>query len=246
MKATRTVRTVLAGMAAWAVMACAAGTAARAAEEAAETPPTRGLRHAVVCPPFTGTEPYARMYHEAVAEMLRASDQVTFLEGSAAAARRTPKFTYRLTGAVTRSAGKRPEVTIQLVDGYRNEVMATHRTGASTNAASLEAWCRQVKKDLDRRVRHVPFECVVTRVEGRQALVLDRGLDAGLEPRMTLYVSGKEEVLLDPQTGEVVGRDAPQAYGQIVVYRVNSRNAYARPVPGTKLPKRGTWVARSF
>ena len=80
----------------------------------------------------------------------------------------------------------------------------------------------------------------------REALVLDRGLDAGLEPRMTLYVSGKEEVLLDPQTGEVVGRDAPRAYGQIVVYRVNAHNAYARPVEGTKLPKRGTWVARSF
>ena len=137
-------------------------------------------------------------------------------------------------------------MTIQLVDGYRNEVMATHRTAASTNAASLEAWCRVVKKDMDRRGAHVPFECMVQREEGREALVLDRGLDAGLEPRMTLYVSGKEEVLLDPQTGEVVGRDAPRAYGQIVVYRVNAHNAYARPVEGTKLPKRGTWVARSF
>jgi len=215
-------------------------------EPAAEAPSTAGLRHAVACPPFSGVEPYARIYHDTVAAMLEASDRVTFLDGSAAAAKRAPKFTYRVIGVVAEGDGGRPEVEVSLVDGYRNEVIATQRTAASTNAASLEAWGRLVREDMERRTAHVPFECAAEAQTGQNSLTLDRGLDAGLEPRMVLYVSGPEEELLDPRTGETVGRDAPRAYGKLVVFRVNARTAYARPLPGTKVPKRGTLSVRSF
>ena len=135
---------------------------------------------------------------------------------------------------------------MSLVDGYRNEVIATQRTAASTNAASLEGWCKVLRKDMERRTAHLPFECAAEAQAGQDSLTLDRGLDAGLEPRMVLYISGPEEELLDPGTGEVVGRDAPRAYGRIVVFRVTARTAYARPLPGTKVPKRGVLAVRSF
>ena len=110
----------------------------------------------------------------------------------------------------------------------------------------MAGWCALVRADLARRVARVPFECRVEAVPGRDALILDRGLGSGLEPRTTLYVGGEEEVLIDPRTGEAVGRDAPRAYGQVTVYRVNARTAYARPVAGTVLPERATLVGRSF
>lgn len=200
-----------------------------------------GLRHAVTCPPFAGDEPLAGRYHDAVAGLLKESDGVEYFEGRAATGRGAPKFMYRVEGEV-----RGGEVSIWLVDGYRNEVIASHKGPATSNHRELSAWCERVRADMARRVSRVPFECRVEAVEGRNALVLDRGLGSGLEPRTTLYVSGEEEVLIDPRTGEEVGRDAPRACGQVTVYRVNSRNAYARPTPGTELPKRGTLVGRSF
>ncbi|MBR6023256.1 MAG: hypothetical protein IK066_12655 [Kiritimatiellae bacterium] len=209
---------------------------------AADPAPAPVLRHAVTCPPFAGDQPIAGVYHDALVEVLKASDGVEYLSGAAATGKRAPKFLYRVEGEVRDGMA-----SIRLVDGYRDEVIAAHSAPATSSRSELAAWCSRVRADLARRVSRIPFECRVEAQPGREALVLDRGLGAGLEPRVTLYVSGEEEVLLDPRTGEAVGRDAPRAYGQIVVYRVNAASAYARPVPGTVLPARGgTFVARSF
>ena len=205
------------------------------------------LRHAVACPPFTGLEPYAQLCHEKVVAMLKqAATEIEFLEGTAASAKKAPKFTYRLYGEVCEGRDGTPEVTVTLVDAARQEEIASYTAPISDASADLSAWISVVRADMRRRVRKMPFECSVEAEKGRTTLTLDRGRSSGLQPGMVFYISGMEEEILDHNTGEVIGRDSPRAYGKIVVFRVNALNAYARPTEGTELPKRGQFFAHAF
>jgi len=215
--------------------------------EPAEPVSLQDLRHAVACPPFTGLEPYAQLCHEKVVAMIKqASTEIEFLEGTAASAKKAPKFTYRLYGDVREGRDGTPEVTVSLVDEARHEEVASYTAPISDASADLSAWISVVRTDMRRRVRKMPFECAVEAEAGRATLTLDRGLSSGLQPGMVFYISGMEEEILDHNTGEVIGRDSPRAYGKIVVFRVNKGNAYARPVEGTALPKRGQFFAFAY
>ncbi len=205
------------------------------------------LRHAVACPPFTGLEPYAQLCHGKIVAMLKqASTEIEFLEGTAASAKKAPKFTYRLYGNVSEGRDGTPQVTVSLVDEARHEEVASYTSPISDASADLSSWMSVMRADMRRRVRKMPFECSVMAEEGRTSLTLDRGLSSGLKPGMVFYISGMEEEILDHNTGEVIGRDSPRAYGKIVVYRVNKANAYARPVEGTVLPAHGPFFAYAF
>lgn len=210
------------------------------------------LRHAVACPPFEGAQPYAKLCHERIVAMLKeASTEIEYLEGAAAAARNAPFFTFRLYGnvAVTGSAEdgtETAEVTISLQDEAAHEEIARYSSPITTNAADLSAWVSVVRTDMRRRVRKMPFECRVTRHPGQRTLTLDRGLSSGLRPGMVFYISSAPEEIIDPNTGEIIGRDSPAAHGKIVVFRVNAKTAYARAMEGTLLPMRGRFFAHAF
>ncbi len=104
-----------------------------------------------------------------------------------------------------------------------------------------------MKAAIERRTSKQPFECrAIRRRRGQASLSLDRGLESGLKPGMVLELAREEEKLLSPETGEVIGRDSPQAVGQIKVFRVMAQTAYARPVEGTQIPSTKTLCARSF
>lgn len=217
------------------------GPALVAAEPA---PSLADLRHAVLCPPFTGEEPLARLYHDTLVKLLKESHNVCFLD--AAAAKKAPVFLYRVDGSVTLLPDGSPVVSIRLVDVARGDVLADYTAPASADKSRLAAWCRVVRKDLKRRVRHIPFECGAHRQFGQDSLTLDRGADAGLLPRMVFYLSEMGEPILDHNTGKIIGRDTPRTIGQVVVFRVTDRNAYVRPLPGTAIPRRAKLFVRSF
>lgn len=205
------------------------------------------LRHAVACPPFGGLEPYAQTCHDRIVAMIKeAATEIEFLEGAAAAARNAPKFTYRLNGTVDPDPAGAPVVTVTLEDDARHEEIARYSAPISTNNAALSAWISVVRSDMRRRVRKMPFECAVSRHAGRRTLTLDRGLSSGMKPGMVFYISGVEEEIIAPSTGEIIGRDSPVTYGKIIVFRVNARTAYARPLEGTLLPLRGRLFAHTF
>lgn len=210
------------------------------------------LRHAVACPPFEGEQPYAKLCHERIVAMLKeASTEIEYLEGAAATARNAPGFTYRLYGSVSVTGSKedgteQAEVTLTLQDEARHEEIARYSSPITTNAADLSAWVSVVRSDMRRRVRKMPFECRVMRHPGQRTLTLDRGLSSGLRPGMVFYISSTEEEIIDPNTGEVIGRDSRAAHGKIVVFRVNAKTAYARAMEGTLLPMRGRFFAHAF
>ncbi len=104
-----------------------------------------------------------------------------------------------------------------------------------------------MKEAIERRTSKQPFECrAIRRRRGQISLSLDRGLDSGLKPGTVLDLAMEAESLISPVTGEMVGRDSPRSVGQIKVFRVMSKTAYARPVEGTKIPATKTLCARSF
>ncbi len=213
--------------------------------DAAEPPPTLiHLRHAVLCPPFTGEEPLAHLYHDALVRLLKEFHNICLLDS--AAAKKAPVFLYRVDGSVSLLPDGSPVVSVRLVDVARGDVLADYTAPASADKSRLAAWCRVVRNDLKRRVRHIPFECNAHRKFGQDSLTLDRGADAGILPRMVFYLSEMGEPILDHNTGKTIGRDTPRTIGQVVVFRVTDRNAYVRPVPGTALPRRGKLFVRSF
>lgn len=230
----------------WAAV-CTAGTWASgaAAAETAEPPPVV-LKHAVVCPPFKGDPAIATVYRDEMVKLLKAAEGVEYLEGVRALARRTPEFTFRINGSVVTNEEGKPFVLVAVVDEARQEQIASHIAPASTEPAVVSAWIRTIQADIKRRASKLPFECRVTRRTGQESVSLDRGLNAGLEPGMVLYVSADEETLISPNTGEIIGRDSPRAVGQIQIFRVMEDSAYARPVAGTKLPRFTKLFARSF
>ena len=208
---------------------------------------TGSLRHAVICPPFKGDSELAPVYHEEMVKLLKSEDGVEYLEGVKALARRAPEYTYRVLGSIETNKEGDSFIVISLVDAARKEQVASHIAPASLGKSDLGTWKRAMKSAIERRTAKQPFECRVTRRRrGQSSVSLDRGLGSGLKPGMVLDLAEEEEMLISPETGEVVGRDSPRAVGRIKVFRVMSDTAYARPVEGTKIPATKTLCARSF
>lgn len=215
------------------------------AETAEEVPPLSTLRHAVVCPPFKGDAAFATLYRDAILDLLRDSPRVDLLEGPRALASRAPAFTYRISGEIFTDAGQ-TFVSLQLTDAARREPIASFVSPASDNPELLAQWSQIVRADMQRRVDALPFECRILRKQGQDSLTLDRGLSSGLRPGMVLQAVVAEEPLISPFTGEEFGRDTPAPVGPVRVFRVNEDNAYARPVPPTSIPRKGSLYAREF
>ena len=208
--------------------------------------PLDGLRHAVACPPFQGPADLASVFRDEIIRLLTANPRVEFLEGAKALAKNAPAFIYHLTGQVAPGPDGELAVTVRLVDVARKETIATYTTPASTNRADLAQWCRTIRRDMTRRARAIPFECAVQQHSDSPNLTLDRGLSSGLQPGMVLYVLRRETPILSHATGQEVGRDTPRALGLVKIYRVVENAAYARPLPGTVIPKNRKIYAREF
>ena len=215
-----------------------------AADEPAAAPVV--LLHAVACPPFKGESALAAIYHAEMVQMLQATPGIEYLEGSRALARNAPEFTYRINGSIVTNADGQSFVVVTLTDEARQERIASLVAPASAEPAALEAWKRTVQADMTRRASKLPFECRVRRQTGQGSVSLDRGLNAGLQPGMVLFVSMEEEPLISPVTGEIIGRDSPRAVGKIQIFRVTDHTAYARPVLDTKIPLFAKLYARTF
>ena len=223
----------------------AAAAEAAAAIPADEIPGLDTLRHAVICPPFKGDPDLGTLYRDELLRTLRTSPRIDLLEGDRALARNAPAFTYRITGEIFEEAGQ-TFVSLQLVDAARREPIASFVSPASANPAILSQWTQVIRTDMQRRADAMPFECRILRKQGQDSLTLDRGLSSGLRPGMVLQAVVAEEPLISPFTGEEFGRDTPAPAGSVRVFRVNSDNAYARPLPGISIPRKGTLYAREF
>ncbi len=228
----------------WTGLVLAGAWAAPARAEEAGEPPV--LRHAAICPPFKGEPVLAARYHNEMVRILKAAEGFEYYEGARALSRRTPEFTFRVNGAIVTNADGQTFVTVKLFDQARKEQIASLISPATFELDNLGGWRQKVQADFERRAAKLPFECRVRRKAGQSSVSLDRGLGAGLQPGMVLFVSADEEPLISPMTGAVIGRDSPRAIGKIQIFRVMEHTAYARPVLDTKLPRFTKMFARTF
>lgn len=214
--------------------------------QAQDYQPPEGLRHAVVCPPFKGAKDLATRYHDALIEALKKTAHVDVLD---AARKHPPHYTYRIEGQLLPSSlpDGDPLLVLTMMDLARREEIASYISPITESG--LNQWVRNTLDAITSKMAILPFECRLTRTRVQQAsFSLDRGLSAGLQPGMVLRVAEAEDDLISPESGMVVGRNAPHAFGQIRIFRVEENNAYARPVEGTVFPRgRGLrFVARGF
>ena len=221
-------------------VACGLAAAGAGAAEAAKAPPA--LNHAVVCPPFKGDTVVAGLYHAEMVQMLKSTPGIEYFEG----ARPLPAFIFRVNGSVATNEEGQVFVQVAVLDEARKEQIASHVAPASLDPTLIAGWSRTVQADMKRRAAKLPFECRIDRQRGQESISLDRGLGAGLEPGMVLYMSVDEEPLISPATGEIVGRDSPRPVGQIQIFRVMDDAAYARPTLDSKLPRFDKLHVRSF
>ena len=196
----------------------------------------------MVCPPFKGDTVVAGLYHAEMVRMLKSTPGIEYFDG----ARPLPEFTFRVNGEVETNEEGQVFVRVTVLDAARKEQIASHVAPASLDPDLIAGWSRTIQTDMTRRASKLPFECRVSRQRGQESVSLDRGLGAGLEPGMVLYVSADEEPLISPATGEIVGRDSPRAVCQIQIFRVMDDAAYARPTLDSKLPRFENLFGRSF
>ena len=234
----------MAGMRKWlgAIVGLACGLAAGGAGAAEAAPAAPTLNHAVVCPPFKGDTVVAGLYHAEMVRMLKSTPGIEYFDG----ARPLPEVTFRVNGEVETNEEGQVFVRVTVLDAARKEQIASHVAPASLDPDLIAGWSRTIQTDMTRRASKLPFECRVSRQRGQESVSLDRGLGAGLEPGMVLYVSADEEPLISPATGEIVGRDSPRAVCQIQIFRVMDDAAYARPTLDSKLPRFENLFGRSF
>ena len=234
----------MAGMRKWlgAIVGLACGLAAGGAGAAEAAPAAPTLNHAVVCPPFKGDTVVAGLYHAEMVRMLKSTPGIEYFDG----ARPLPEFTFRVNGEVETNEEGQVFVRVTVLDAARKEQIASHVAPVSLDPDLIAGWSRTIQTDMTRRASKLPFECRVSRQRGQESVSLDRGLGAGLEPGMVLYVSADEEPLISPATGEIVGRDSPRAVCQIQIFRVMDDAAYARPTLDSKLPRFENLFGRSF
>jgi len=212
----------------------------------AAVPAADGLRHAVACPAFDGPAEMAGPYHEELVRTLEETAGIELVDESWLPLRRGPEFMYRIEGAIVEGDDESWFVTLGLVDVKRREKIASFVAPVASEPASLASWSGAIRKDLERRMARLPFECSLKRRRGQNSWSLDRGLSAGLQPGMELVAARTDEELLSPTTGEVIGLESFRPVGRIVVFRVMEDTAYARPVEGTQLPRIKDLHARSF
>ncbi len=91
----------------------------------------------------------------------------------------------------------------------------------------------------------LPLEGSVVTVTEDGEVVVNRGEQFGVQVGQTMEMRVEGAELIDPETGEVLGRQTGRPIGQLRVTRVEERVAYCEVVEGEPRPERGTVVVLS-
>ena len=156
-----------------------------------------------------------------------------------------PVYTYRVDGRIL-GEGKDAKIEIKVTDLAREEVLFNSVLPAAT-ADDFAAWEESAGANIARASAVMPFECAVTPPrKGNTSYVIDRGLAAGIYPGLVLDIAVEEDPLIDPDSGEIIGRHSKRSFGKVQIFRVGEQSSYARSV-GEAFPETAArFVAREF
>lgn len=234
------------------VMLALAGRLA-AGVDAEEAP---ALRLALRCDPFVlkdvppervAAAPDLKTMAEKLGDALEASGRFLLLPPEAGAKLPpTPYFYYAITAQVTALPEEGQwRVRLELWDRTRKERIG--RISADLKSSGCEQKCLDlVVAYMLKKVRVFPFECAVTHVSKNGSFTLDAGRKSGLEPDMELELAERDLDLVDPKTGEIIGREDTRAIGRIDIFRVEPDKAYGRLTTNAPIKSKRPLMARSF
>ena len=100
----------------------------------------------------------------------------------------------------------------------------------------------QAAKFFAKQMETFPFEGSVIRVTDRGQVIINRGSEFGVAVGQELVMSEEGEVLIDPDTGAVLGKEEGEEIGVLRIARVQEKVSYAEVVSGDKSPAVGTPV----
>jgi len=86
-----------------------------------------------------------------------------------------------------------------------------------------------------------PFEGSVVKVSGDR-VIINRGSKYGVAPGATFVMKEEGELLTDPDTGEILGREEGVELGRLKVEKVLEKMSYCEVLSGEKDPPAGTRV----
>jgi len=158
-------------------------------------------------------------------------------------------------------------VIVKLIDTTTGEVVAKERVVGKAGRTNLNLGIRvrgvstdlggftktplgQAAQDcinqaaavIAKKMEEFPFEGSVVKVGEDGRVIINRGEQFGVQPGLELLLVQPGELLLDPDTGEVLEREAGKTLGRIKVARVSEKISYCDVLEGEKNPKPGTTV----
>ncbi|NCC52006.1 MAG: hypothetical protein EOM20_12430 [Spartobacteria bacterium] len=92
-----------------------------------------------------------------------------------------------------------------------------------------------------KQMEEFPFEGSVVKATSK-GVIINRGSQFGLEPGQILVMTEEGEVLLDPDTGEILDKEEGEEIGKLEVKTVKEKISYCDVIEGEEEPAPGTVV----
>lgn len=100
----------------------------------------------------------------------------------------------------------------------------------------------QAAKFFAETMEEFPFEGSVIKATGDGQVIINRGSAYGLEVGQDLVMETEGEVLMDPDTGEILDQEDGKVIGKLRVSKVKEKIGYCDVLEGESEPERGTVV----
>jgi len=95
---------------------------------------------------------------------------------------------------------------------------------------------------IAKKMEEFPFEGSVVKATSTGKVIINRGSNFGVEVGQALVMATEGEVLMDPDTGEILDKEEGEVIGKLVVTKVKEKVSYCKVVEGEQQPATGTVV----
>ena len=94
---------------------------------------------------------------------------------------------------------------------------------------------------IAKKMENMPFEGAVVKASSK-SVIINRGGEFGVTVGTELVMKTLGELLTDPDTGAILGREDGDEIGKLKVTKVSPKTSTCIVTSGAKQPKRGTPV----
>ncbi len=158
-------------------------------------------------------------------------------------------------------------VIVKLIDSTTGEIVAKERVVGKAGNTSLNVGLSRGGLDTDmggfkktplgqaaqdcinqaaaviaKKMEEFPFEGSVVKVTGDGEVIVNRGSEFGVEVGQELTMGTEGETLIDPSSGEVLGKEKGKVIGKLKIARVDKKVSYGTVTTGDKKPAPGSRV----